>query len=326
MLPKTLKLLQAFKPGAFVKDPETVFDHKELSELTAVLKRFLFAPSVLRDFMQKHGVTVTPSNYYSEIPTVQEIQDSYDSTVQTYCTELFDQEKMARFLEDLTVFSQEFDPPLEASEGENFGYAWKNPMLSFSDAMSYYSIVRKEQPKNVVEIGSGFSSLVAMEAIAKNGVGKLTCIEPYPRDFLLDNDKVSLVSKRAQEITPDYLNDILEDGDILFIDSTHTVKHGSDCLQIYLNLLPSIKSNITVHVHDIYLPNPFPISLMRDRQIYWTEQYLLGAYLTDNNRTELLYSSRYNTVKNKNLLEKFMHGRFPSGGASIWFKQDKRGG
>ena len=326
MLTKTLQLLQDFKPGTFERDPNKVFDKQEIFELSKILKGFLFAPSVLRKFMQQHGVTLTPSNYYSEIPTVQEIEESFRGESLTYCNELFDKEKMADFLAVLMAFAEEFDPPVDPLDGETSKYAWKNPMLSFSDAMSYYSIVRKEQPRNVVEIGSGFSSLVAMEAIKKNGHGNLTCIEPYPRDFIVDNKDVTLVSKKAQEITADYLNDILVDGDILFIDSTHTVKHGSDCLQIYLNLLPAIKSNVMIHVHDIHLPNPLPLSHLRDRQIYWTEQYLLGAYLTDNSRTELLYSSAFNLSKNRALLDKLMHGRFPAGGASMWFKQEKRGG
>ncbi len=105
--------------------------------------------------------------------------------------------------------------------------------VSYSDAMSYYSIIRHLRPKKVLEIGSGFSSLIALEALQKNGTGSLTCIEPFPREFLKKNTAIDLVQKPAQEITAQYINDTLDNGDILCIDSTHTVKHGSDCLHLY---------------------------------------------------------------------------------------------
>nr|WP_241735807.1 class I SAM-dependent methyltransferase [Aquisalinus flavus] len=188
--------------------------------------------------------------------------------------------------------------------------------------MSYYSILRYLEPKNIVEIGSGFSTLVALQAVSRNGnAGKVTCVEPYPRDFIVRNPDINLVQKPAQEIEPDYLNDTLRDGDVLFIDSTHTVKHNSDCLRIYLKLLPQIRHDIHVHVHDIYLPQPYSLQMMRDRQIYWTEQYLLAAYLTGNSRTKILYGSNYLQLRHPERLAAFMHGRQKPGGASLWFSQ-----
>ena len=93
---------------------------------------------------------------------------------------------------------------------------------------------------------------------------------------------VDLVTKPAQDLESDFFNVLLDDGDILFIDSTHTVKHDSDVLHIYLRILPEIQKSIAVHVHDIYLPKPLPMNLLRDHQIYWNEQYLLYSYLLSN--------------------------------------------
>lgn len=320
MLEKTLTLLANLAPGTYVDEPSDAFDEDELTELAKLLRPLLYAPSHLRGYLQSLGVTITPSNYYSEIPTIADIERTFSVEPELYCADLFDAKKLAQFMQELMPFASEFDPPQRGHESGEAIYGWDCGMYSYSDAMSYYSIIRHVHPKKIIEIGSGFSSLIAVEALKKNGSGSLTCIEPYPRDFLKSNSAIDLVQKTAQEITAQFINDTLDDGDILFIDSTHTVKHGSDCLHLYLKLLPAIKKNIFVHVHDIYLPQGFPLSYLRDKQIYWTEQYLLGAYLTDNPKITIVFSSSFNFLHNKDLLLKMMYGRYPPGGAALWFK------
>jgi hypothetical protein len=319
MLEKTLKLLAQIPPGTYVDSPAEVFDEAELTELAKLLRPLLYSPSRLRAYLQDLGVTITPSNYYSEIPTIADIERTFAVKPAMYCADLFDSEKLGQYILELMPFASEFDPPQQVDESGEGVYGWDCGMYSYSDAMSYYSIIRHLRPKKVLEIGSGFSSLIALEALKKNGSGSLMCIEPFPREFLKKNTSIDLVQKPAQEITAQYINDSLDDGDILFIDSTHTVKHGSDCLHLYLNLLPAIKKNILVHVHDIYLPESFPISYLRDKQIYWTEQYLLGAYLMDNAKVNILFSSFYNSRHNRDLLLRMMHGRCTPGGAALWF-------
>jgi hypothetical protein len=175
------------------------------------------------------------------------------------------------------------------------------------------------QPKNIVEIGSGFSTLVAMNAIEKNQAGQIHCIEPHPRKFLKKEKNISLHMVTAQSIDSGFLNDKLKDGDILFIDSTHTIKTGSDCLHIYLRLLPKIRRNIYVHVHDVFLPFGFPKDWLLNRQIFWTEQYLLMAFLIDNPKASLIYSSTFNAKWNATLMKSIMDNKYPFGGGSIWF-------
>jgi hypothetical protein len=176
------------------------------------------------------------------------------------------------------------------------------------------------RPNNIIEIGSGFSTLVALQAINKNGFGAIHCIEPFPRPFLIKNKQLALHTIKAQDINPDFLNNILQDGDILFIDSTHTVKTGSDCLHIYLRLLPYIRHNIFVHVHDVFLPFGMPKEWLLDHQLFWTEQYLLLAFLIDNPKASLLYGSTFNATQHTTLMENFMDGKYPIGGGSVWFK------
>jgi hypothetical protein len=152
-------------------------------------------------------------------------------------------------------------------------------------------------------------------------MGRIICVEPFPSEFLTSLSGIELVRRRVQDIETDFFTGLLRDGDILFIDSTHTVRHDSDCLHLYLRVLPEIEASITVHVHDIYLPESLPLNQMRDNQIFWNEQYLLYAYMISNPKTRAIYGSRYHIKHNAGMLNQFMHGRFQPGGASFWFEQ-----
>ena len=112
---------------------------------------------------------------------------------------------------------------------------------------------------------------------------------------------------------------LVESTDIWFIDSTHTVKVGSDCLYIYLKVMPEIHRNIIVHSHDVALPYALPAS-KTERHIYWTEQYLLYAYLLDNPKARVLTGSNYIQKQLPELSKHFMRNRFSDGGGSIWYE------
>jgi hypothetical protein len=156
-------------------------------------------------------------------------------------------------------------------------------MFSHSDAMSYYCLIREVQPKSIIEIGSGFSSSIAKKAIEKGHLHtKVYSFEPYPTEFLIKLDGVELIDKKAQDISFEDINNIISDGDILFIDSTHTVKEGSDVIHIICNLLPKINKKIYVHFHDIFLPFCFPEDWVVGESRYWEEQYLVYAFLLGN--------------------------------------------
>lgn len=269
--------------------------------------------------IQALGINVVPTNFYSNTPTIADVEGSFEYLPGTppYALPL-DEPAMLAELESLTPFAAEFAPPT-ADPGDG-GYFWDNGLFNGSDAMAYYGYLRKLAPAAVVEIGSGFSSLVALTALKANGRGRLTCIEPYPRDFLKGREDISLVQKPAQQISVEFLNDTLRDGDVLFIDSTHTVKAGSDCLHIYLRLLPYLRRRLHVHVHDIHLPFGMPRDYLLHRQIHWTEQYLLLAYLLDNPKVRILFGSRYHMWRNPEALAKLNQGKAPAGGGSFWFE------
>lgn len=300
---------------------------EEIALIAPILVRLVWADKETRAKIQQFGVNIIPNNFYSNTPSIEEVEASYEyvSDEPPYLDpQLFDQERFREKLAELSVFSQEFAPPVDGDEEDCKRFFWKNSQFSYSDAMSYYCFVRLAKPAVVLEIGSGFSTLAALEAVAKNGSGAVHCIEPFPREFLKNDPRISLHTIKAQEVEADFLNDLLHDGDILFIDSTHTVKTGSDCLHIYLRLLPKLRRNILVHVHDVFLPFGLPQDWLLDRQLYWAEQYLLHAFLIDNPKASLVYGSNFNEKWHVDQMDAFMGGKYPPGGGSAWFEYQGR--
>lgn len=272
--------------------------------------------------LHAQGVNVIPQNFYAEVPSVEEIEDSFEFREAAPFDDagVFDADLIAEFVETLMPFAAEADFPLEAPSDGPAQYYWKNPAFSFSDAMAYYCVIRKFRPRRILEVGSGFSTLVADAALRANGEGELVLFEPYPKDFLGSLETVSRIDTRFSQQIPvqEYLG-LLEDGCFWFIDSTHTVKPGSDCLYLYLKVMPQVSARVLAHSHDIHLPYPFPKNSYYKQRLSWTEQYLLYAYLLHNPRAQVVYGSRYLVRKQRALLERFMGGRFAPGGASLWY-------
>lgn len=303
-------------------------DSKWIKTNSPILRRLRWAEPEIRRQFQKEGVNILPVNFYSNTPSLEEIDASFEynqSETPPYLNDaLFNKEIQKNTLENITVFSPEFNPPVDGNKETPIGYFWKNGQFGYSDAMAYYCFIRYLCPNTILEIGSGFSTLVAIEEVSKNNKGTIHCVEPYPRSFLIGNQQIVLHKRTAQSLDDKFINEILKDGDILFIDSTHTVKSGSDCLHIYLRLLPKIRHNIYIHVHDIFLPYGVPKHWLTDMQIFWTEQYLLMAFLLDNPKAHVLFGSRYAAETIRGEMIDFMGGKASIGGGSLWFSYDGR--
>lgn len=297
---------------------------KELKTLIDLAKKVLWSDVGTRKILQDNKVNIVPANFYSDIPLIDEVNKSFEyreEGSEVYNSEIFNKNYLKGFIEKLYGYSEEFNPQTEGNREDPDGFFWGNPAFSYSDAMSYYCIIRHFKPDHILEIGSGFSTLVANEALMKNGKGKLTLIEPYPKNFLRKLDCVdTVIESFVQDIPVTELIELIESSDIWFIDSTHTVKVGSDCLYLYLLVMPEISKDIIIHSHDIHLPYGLPKKQVLEKHIYWTEQYLLYAYMLDNPKIDVLFSSAYANKELPDSLNQLMQGKYPKGGASIWYK------
>ncbi len=193
------------------------------------------------------------------------------------------------YVEELKSF------PLE--KGDELTYYYNNGFYEAGDAEYLYNMIRHFKPRKLVEIGSGYSTLMAQNAFKKNQAEddsfKYThiCIEPYEQPWL-EKTGVEVIRKRVETIEMSFF-ETLGENDILFIDSTHMIRPQGDVLFEYLEILPILKPGVIVHIHDIFLPKDYPDHWILTEHRLWNEQYLLEAFLTFNNKFKILGAVNY---------------------------------
>jgi len=272
---------------------------------------------------EQHGFHVTPVHFYQPIPDTRSLHE----TLWTRPSELVgvnmnDAIQLELLRKEFPKFRSEFEQFPTVPTGEQTQFHVNNTLFGGIDALVAYCIVRRFQPRLIIEVGSGFSSLLLSEAAAKNGASALICIEPFPREFLRKGLPAlrSLIEKNVQEIDLEFFAQ-LEAGDILFIDSSHTVKIGGDVNYLFLEVLPRLKPGVIIHVHDIFLPFDYRRDWVMEQFRFWTEQYLLQAFLTFNSEFEVLMANNYLSHYYRNDLK----AAFPSLscwiGGSFWMRR-----
>ena len=157
------------------------------------------------------------------------------------------------------------------------GYYTGNGYYDSPDADALYLMIRRFQPKRVIEVGCGNSTRVTRQAIIDGGLDTtITAIDPYPRaDIAHVVDQFE--QKRLEEVDP-ALFDQLEAGDVLFIDSSHVVRMNNDVAHLFCRIIPALKPGVVIHVHDVFLPYEYPKRFFYDCP-GWGEQYMLHALL-----------------------------------------------
>lgn len=206
-----------------------------------------------------------------------------------------------------------------------FRYIWDNPSYSPSDAIATFGMMRHFRPKKIIEVGCGNSSCLMLDTNDRFFDGKIdfTLVEPYP-EFLSsvlwpnDPEAITIIPEKAQDV-PVSVFESLEENDILFIDSSHVSKAGSDVNYLYLDVLPRIKPGVLIHIHDIFYPFEYPQDWLEQGR-FWNEQYLLRALLTNNPAFEvLLFTTQAVTNHNRWIAENMP--RFNEIGGSIWLRR-----
>lgn len=114
-------------------------------------------------------------------------------------------------------------------------------------------------------------------------------IDPYPNMIVRSNFR-KLIMERVENIPLSTFN-VLDESDILFIDTSHVIKTGNDVAYEYLKVLPTIKKGVFIHAHDIMLPYEYPKERLLKKHIFWNEQYLLQAFLTFNSAFKVIWAS-----------------------------------
>jgi predicted O-methyltransferase YrrM len=201
-----------------------------------------------------------------------------------------------------------------------------NSQFSWLDSRALFVLLHAWRPRRIIEVGSGFSSLLMADVNRRwfGGEIDIACIEPFPRAFLKTGvDGISrLIEAKVQDVELDEFAR-LRDGDVLFIDSSHVAKTGSDVNFLVFEVLPRLARGVLIHVHDVFLPHDYVKEWVIDENRSWNEQYVLRALLMHSTAFRVIFGSSYAFHAHRALVIAALalpNGRCFSG-SSLWIRR-----
>lgn len=266
-----------------------------------------------------------PGHFYSPIPSIVEVERQADrlfgAPPRTLPGIELHEAKQLELLERLQAFYDE--QPFSEEKGER-RYCFENPAYSYSDALFLYGMIRHAKPQRIIEVGSGYSSSVMLDTNELFFDGKIqcTCVEPYPqllRSLIRPSDRIELLESALQDVAIDRFA-ALESGDILFIDSTHVAKIGSDVHFIFTEILPALARGVYVHFHDVFYPFEYPKTWVYEGRA-WNEAYILRAFLTFNEAFEITLFNTFLEHFHREYFTQHMPLCLKNEGGSIWLRR-----
>jgi hypothetical protein len=277
------------------------------------------------EIWEKRGYHITPNHYYYPIPDTQELKETYPNTPTAWGIDLRPEFQLNLFQEIFPKYSKDYNSlPLKTDKPDTF-FLYNDGFCGI-DPHVYYSFVRHFNPKTIIEVGSGHSTLLGFQALEGNkSGGKMIVIDPWPRDFIQDFVSTSPpnlehIPQKVQELEVGFFAQIQEN-DILFIDSSHVIRTGGDVCFLILNVLPSLPKGVLIHFHDIYLPQDYPKELLLEQHKFFTEQYLLQAYLIENHQVEVIFASHYISLRYGNVVKEAFPNAVWWTGESFWIRK-----
>src|SRR4051794_4142087 len=247
----------------------------------------------LRRGFAKAGFDIVVKTFSSPIPDLEQLPPGTFERRAELPGVAWDLDRQLAYVQRLREQLAEFRAEVATGAGDRYRWA-SNDSYTEADASMLWAMIRSTRPKRVVELGSGHSTLVTAQALRRNAAdgyaAALEVFDPFPG--VVDDGLPGLTRLErigAQQV-PLSTFETLEAGDVLFVDTTHTVKVGSDVNFIVLEVLPRLREGVHVHLHDIFLPYEYPKQWLEDYGLYWTEQYLVHAFLAFNAGYEVLAS------------------------------------
>jgi predicted O-methyltransferase YrrM len=245
------------------------------------------ATAAVRRAARRVGLDVVPAGIYSPIPAVPPPEDplwsrQYPVEVDTAAQMHFVEQELAPHLREL---------PAGFAEAESHGFRVWNGQYQAGDAEVLYALLRRLRPRRVLELGSGFSTLVSAAACARNATegdpAEFVAVDPEPRTAVpAEMAGLAQFERRdCRELPLERFTELGAD-DVLFIDTSHVVKLGSELNHLVLEVLPQLSPGVYVHFHDVFLPYEYPRYLL-ELEAYFNEQYLVHAFLIGNPEWEI---------------------------------------
>lgn len=267
-----------------------------------------------------------PGHFYSPIPDLREVTEREQQIFAVPETlpgiDLNVDGQLARLPEFGSLAA---DHPFSSGPTPGLRYQFANDFFGYGDGLVYYCMLRSVRPRRIVEVGSGWSSALALD-VDDNFLGaatEMTFIEPYPERLAqlihpADRDRARVLEQPLYEVDRQVFADLQPD-DVLFIDSTHVCKIGSDVNQLVFEVLPTLPPGVHIHVHDIFYPFEYPRSWVFDGRA-WSEAYLLRAFLTANARVKITWFNSYLHHFHRDEVSRAMPPWGRNTGGSLWLQ------
>ncbi len=239
-------------------------------------------------------------HYYSPIPRIEDVRRDeaqlFDRGLRPLPGIELDDVLQRETLGQIERIYPEQPFPEQARPGHR--YHLDNKYFAWSDGIFLYGMLRLAEPKRVVEVGSGFSSAAILDVNERFFDGGIDCtfIEPHTErlDRLLgegDRECARVIERRVQDVPLEEFTR-LEAGDVLFLDSSHVAKIGSDVQRYFNEILPALNPGVLIHFHDIFYPFEY-LKRWVYRGVAWNEAYVLRAFLQHNDRYRIVAWNDY---------------------------------
>jgi|CZKI01.1.fsa_nt_gi hypothetical protein len=231
-------------------------------------------------------------------------------------------------LKEFATFYPDLPFPENPTAGRRFHLA--NPAYGHYDAVVLYCMMRRLQPKRIVEVGCGYSSAAILDLNDALFGGRLaaTFIDPDLAQFrrlLLPGEAnhSTLIEKPVQEV-PNEVFESLDANDVLFIDTSHVSKVGSDVNHLFFKVLPALRPGVWVHIHDISVDLEYPRDWLEEGRA-WNEMYILRAFLMYNRTFKIMFSSALMYNDRHDFLREHMPMCAGGGGGQMWLSKEAAG-
>lgn len=216
--------------------------------------------------------------------------------------------------------------PFSSEKDGKHRYSFANPAYSWCDGIMLYSMIRELQPKRIVEIGSGYSSCLTLDTNELFFGGGIECtfIEPHAqllRSLLRpgEAERVQIIEKKLQDVDLGIFEK-LQAHDILFVDSSHVMKAGSDLHTLFFQILPRLKAGVVIHFHDVFDRFEYPAPWLREGRA-WNEDYVLRAFLQGNSEFKIKMFTSYMLRAHRDWFEKHMPNCLRNLGGNLWIER-----
>ncbi len=264
-----------------------------------------------------------PGHYYSPVPDLHEIRRQSDRIYRRPPDALvgLDVNEEAQLALVKTLAPLANDVNFNEDPKPDQRYFTNNPAYGVGDAVIAQAFLRHLQPKRYLEVGSGWTTALALDTNDRwlGSRLRLTCIEPYPDDLtklLRPTDEVEVIASPVQDVALERFGD-LEPNDVLFIDCSHVVKTGSDAHYLITRVLPTVPVGVYIHIHDIFWPFEYPADWIEEGRA-WSEAYLLHAFLLFNDAFQIVLFNDWLTLWHHGMLSGAVPALAPGAGGAIW--------